>query len=73
MSNHSVKIRMFTHGNGAVIVDDVELKCVKRVEFRAAAGGENEVCLVLSPGVVEIDGPAHVRFEHDDADAAPKA
>lgn len=69
MSNHNVKIRLFSHGQGHVLVDDVELKCVKAVEFRAAAGGENEVVLTLTPSVVEIDAPAHVRFEHDDADS----
>lgn len=48
-------IRMFSHGNGKVLVDNKEIAGVQRISFQAGQGQLNSCVLYLEPEAVEVE------------------
>jgi hypothetical protein len=55
-----IRIDMFSPTNARVFLDDVEVKAVRGVTVKCAAGGINVVELVLFANEIEITGVAEV-------------
>lgn len=63
-----VRIEMSSHGRGKVLIDDVEVKGVRKISFMAGVDETNIVTLELLAADVKIEGEADVIKQVDITD-----